>query len=683
MKPIFTMTILASLISIALDVSADEVIKATEKAKNQQPEVIEVTGQRNKPDTEVTEETAKLFKVAGIANDPLSAVFTMPGVVYAGGDAGGEPAIRGSSPEDNAFYIDKMPVGYIFHLFGDSIFNENVVQDFALHPAAFGSQYGNATGGVFDVKLRAPRNQDLKTTIDVSMLKAGFMVESAIAEDHAFYVSYRQSLMHLFLPEGEEDEGITINKSPKSSDYQAKYQWLIGDDHRLTVTALGASDSGGLNISKASEEGRVDPDFIGDLKLKNGFNSQSIAWDGFGNHAQTANITLSHTKDTTKESFGAGQFVESEFERLNLSASYQREFGKHKLTVGTEIEKSEANYSYDIIPYFCTDQDTDCALKKGERVNDKDTLKMVNSAVYFTDLWAITESIELEAGLRAERNDYTDQSFAHPRMAVNWYATDDLKLSVKAGKYNRFPDIDTVLKKLGNPQLKSPTATHVALGIDYQINDVWKSSVEVYQKNLGDLALSIDEENDPNQLRYNNQLEGKAIGVEWVVKRDLQDGWYGWASLSWSKSDRRDLNTNIKTDYHLDTPLLGNAVVNYKLNDKWDFGARFTMRSGARYTPITGLRENPDHPGHFLANYGELNAKKLPIYSRLDLQANMNSTIFKHPVKWSFAILNALGSKNESGYYYAAKDGDTLTDYKIEGEEGMSPFVSIGLKTSF
>ena len=105
-------------------------------------------------------------------------------------------------------------------------------------------------------------------------------------------------------------------------------------------------------------------------------------------------------------------------------------------------------------------------------------------------MWNVTDVVEVELGLRAERNDYTKQNFVHPRMAVNWYATDDLKLSVKAGQYNRFPDIDTVLKKLGNPGLKSPTADHYAVGADYQINDIWKTSVEVYQKNLGDLATS-------------------------------------------------------------------------------------------------------------------------------------------------------------------------------------------------
>ena len=111
-----------------------------------------------------------------------------------------------------------MPVGYIFHLFGDSIFNENVVRDFSLHPAAFGSQYGNATGGVFDVQLRDPKNQDITTTVDDSLLKTGVMVEGGVNDDQAYYLSYRSSLIHLFLPDCEEDEGDTVFNAPVSDE---------------------------------------------------------------------------------------------------------------------------------------------------------------------------------------------------------------------------------------------------------------------------------------------------------------------------------------------------------------------------------------------------------------------------------------------------------------------------------
>lgn len=154
-----------SLYSLAISSAAatDIGYEQTEGDKNQivkeqkSVEIIEVSGRRNQANTEMTIETQKLLNVPSIGNDPLSSVFSLPGIVYAGGDEG-EPAIRGSSPDDNAFYIDNMPADYIFHLFGDSIFNKNVISDFSLYPAGFGSQYGNATGGVIDVKLRDPRN---------------------------------------------------------------------------------------------------------------------------------------------------------------------------------------------------------------------------------------------------------------------------------------------------------------------------------------------------------------------------------------------------------------------------------------------------------------------------------------------------------------------------------------------
>ena len=118
-----------ALPTLALANTEEMNTKSAKQEKTQDVEVIEVVSKRNQANTEMTEQTEQLMSVAGIGNDPLSAVYSLPGIIYAGGDTG-SPAVRGSSPDDNAFYIDDMPVGYIFHLFGDSIFNENLVQDF-------------------------------------------------------------------------------------------------------------------------------------------------------------------------------------------------------------------------------------------------------------------------------------------------------------------------------------------------------------------------------------------------------------------------------------------------------------------------------------------------------------------------------------------------------------------------
>lgn len=236
-----TMVIVAEVSMLASLLLSNQSFADTDSTNNIEYEVLTVEGQRNKLNTEPSEETVKLLNIAGINDDPLAAVFSLPGVLYAGGDDGGGPAVRGSSPQDNAFFIDGMPAGYIYHLFGDSVFNKNIVQDFDFQASSFGAQYGEATGGVFDVKLRDPRQQDIKFTLDASLIKTGIFAEGSIAKDQAFYASYRRSLIHLFLKEGSEDEGITITDAPISDDYQTKYQWQIGSNQKLTLSALGLS----------------------------------------------------------------------------------------------------------------------------------------------------------------------------------------------------------------------------------------------------------------------------------------------------------------------------------------------------------------------------------------------------------------------------------------------------------
>ena len=689
MKTTLATRMASSLLLLTCALPEMAIAAVTEASTEKEIEVIEVNGRRNQANSEMTEQTEQLMSVAGIGNDPLSAVYSLPGIVYAGGDTG-SPAVRGSSPDDNAFYIDDMPAGYIFHLFGDSIFNENLIRDFSLYPAAFGSEFGNATGGIFDVHLRDPRHQDIETTVDLSMLKSGILAEGSVTENSAFYLSYRRSQIHLFLPEDDEedDEGYTIFKAPISDDYQAKYQWLIGDEHKLTFSASGASDTGGINISERSEEGRIDPDSIGDLKISTRFDSQSISWQYYGDDHKMMHLVVGHNVKETDNKFGQGQFTNVSNESYNLRFFYQLAWlENHKLGFGIDYSKTDVDYSFDIIPYYCTEFDSDCRQFKGDRIQDTATLSDQDIAVYLDETWDINADWQLVVGVRAERNDYTEQSFVHPRFALNWHATDSLTIKGKAGTYSRFPDVDTAIKKLGNPKIESPKATHYSLGFDYDLNGVWFTSVDIYHKELSDLARSTDElsifKDTTEDLHYTADTSGNAQGIEWLVRRERESGWFGWASLSWSQSERIDDLTNITSDYYLDTPMVANVVVNYQLNERWDFGLRFTLRSGAKYTPITGLRDNPDYDDHFLPEYGELNAKNLPVYHRLDLEANYKTTYWGYDAQWTWAVINAMAQKNVSGYYYEPEDGDSLTEFNISGEEDMGMFPYVGLKMTF
>ncbi len=117
---------------------------------NAEIEEVIVSEKTNQDPTIMEEETKRLFTVAGAADDPLQAIFSLPGVTFSGD---GEPVIRGSAPQDNAYYIDLIPALYLFHIFGNSIFNKNLIHKFELYPSAFPSQFGNATGGGYRCEL--------------------------------------------------------------------------------------------------------------------------------------------------------------------------------------------------------------------------------------------------------------------------------------------------------------------------------------------------------------------------------------------------------------------------------------------------------------------------------------------------------------------------------------------------
>jgi outer membrane receptor protein involved in Fe transport len=165
--------------------------------------------------------TQQLNQVPGTLGDALQSLFTLPGIVPSM-EYGGQPAVRGSGPEDNTYLIDQLPAGFLFHDFGDSIVSEDLLRDFGVHTAGFGARYGNATGGLFDIRLREPRRQPLRTTAELSFLRAGLMVESGLGESQSFFASYRESLIGLAMRSQadamEKDEDLRFNTYPQARD---------------------------------------------------------------------------------------------------------------------------------------------------------------------------------------------------------------------------------------------------------------------------------------------------------------------------------------------------------------------------------------------------------------------------------------------------------------------------------
>src|SRR5574340_907645 len=82
-----------------------------------------------------------LRQLAGSSGDPLRALQTLPGVATVNGSSA--PAVRGSGPGDNVYYVDDLYIGKLFHYGAISVFNGDLIEDFNLYSAAFGPHYAN------------------------------------------------------------------------------------------------------------------------------------------------------------------------------------------------------------------------------------------------------------------------------------------------------------------------------------------------------------------------------------------------------------------------------------------------------------------------------------------------------------------------------------------------------------
>lgn len=651
-----------------------------------EPEKIETTvvvGNANSAYVEITEDAEKLVKMAGSLGDPLGAITALPGVILPVG--GGAPAVRGSSPEDNRYYVDGMPAGYIFHEFNTSIFDKNVVQDFQLFPAGFGAQYAQATGAVFDIRLRDPAHKAFTTTVDISMLRSGIFMETGIADNTAAYLSLRKGMLEYFVSEDDEpdEEGVRVISAPQDSDYLFKGTWEPDKSNVISLSLVGANDFVEAEFSDNNDFVEKNPDFSGIAKVELGFDGQTLNWIRSGTSSEFK-VTVANYMDSEDIEWGDNYFVTLDQESQLIKAHLAKATSaSNTLSFGLEYIKNHFDYAGRLILFVCTEFDADCQDGRRDLVELADQADVIESSIYLVDQWKPIPELLLELGIQYAGNDYTDDYFLNPRFSASWKLNNQIILTSSAGQYNQTPEMENSLPIIGNPNLKAQTADHYTLGVKTEINYLWSWSVEAWYKELQKLPLSLGEdEPDADQL-YSNDVEGEVSGIDLMINRNLSNRWYGWLALSYANSERTNLRTNVTRDYTFDTPLVLNLVANYQFSEKWEGGLRFTLKSGEATTEIIAVTGNPEFPGRYLPVYGEPYAERLPDYSRLDLRLSRLTEFFGNDGSIYFDIRNALNTENVVSRDLDYETVNETGELYLKNSTDMGIFGSIGVNFTF
>ncbi|HEX6995837.1 MAG TPA: TonB-dependent receptor [Gammaproteobacteria bacterium] len=635
------------------------------------------TGRRAEAPTEPTALTEKLVRLPGNFGDPLRAVAALPGVVQT--SESGRPAVRGSSPDDNAFLVDGLPAGYVFHELGDSIFNEDVVRDFGFTPAGFGARHGEASGALFDIALRAPRNEPLLATVDLSLLRAGALLESRITDNQAFYVSFREDLLHLLLDQayGEEErleDDVTIDRYPQARDLQAKYTWDSGARHAVSFLALASQDDAAATFGARSDRALLDPGSRGAAAATTAFASAGASWIY---RSDDVTVTTRLGRLAKQDDLGRGggnEHIDLELEQWTAKSTAEWPMGaRQHMALGVEHSRVAYDYAVRMRYRACTAFSPNCDTTLGDLTEADGRQAIGTTAAFLESRFSLRPSIELTGGIRYSRDDYLESDFLEPRLAVVWRRSPRTELRAAWGRYHQLPEIVQIVPELGNPALRPFEAEHFVLGVKRTFADDWWLNIELYEKRLEDLVVETDA-----PIRYVNHATGHARGIELMVMRESGARWYGWGTLSVAETERRNGLTGRTAKFDTDTPVIANIVLNYQLTPTWNLGLRWQYRSGLPYTPIVGNEENPDYPGFYRPVYGDLNAERASAYHRLDVRLERPIRIARVEGLFYVDIVNAYGRRNTGAAGYEPVAGSS--EYRLVEEEGLPFLPSVGVK---
>ena len=621
----------------------------------------------------------QLTSVPGTFGDPIRVVQSLPGLARAPFGLG-LLLVRGSNPDDTGVFIDGHEVPLLFHfLGGPSILNPDMVGGIDLYPGGFPARFGRKHGGVVSIDSRPSKSDGIHGDVNINLLDSSGYLRAPLSKNVSFAVAGRRSYIDAFLGYVLPDPGPgqTQLVVPIYYDYQARLDWNLQRNGRLSVFAIGSGDS--LRVLSSSEEDMQSQDLSTAIKFFRVIGTYARpAWRDL-----TLSLSPAFGRDTIAFAGGqadaAGPFTSLDVEQTTLSYR-MRLFGKVNrwLTLDTGIDtQSRVNQYRARIPL--TD---DLANASGIDVPPELVLQSANVvgiAAYADVGINATPNLRIVPSLRIDGYAIGGQTrmSVDPRIVSRYKLGNLWTLKGYVGKFTQPPQPEALDTRFGNPNLGLETGYHVGAGFEWRPSRLWLLDSEAYVIRRNNLVVFSrdfeDEGSNVSRQFWTNLGKNNAYGVEGLIRREISDRVFGWLSYTFLVAREQRSPTEIVRPTTFDQMHTLNAVLSYKPGGGWELGTRYRLSSGRPGTPVIDSTFDADS-GTYVAVRGPIRSVRLPLFSQLDLRAE-KTWLFE---QWSLAafldIQNIFNSENVEAVRY---------DYRFRNSASVTslPFLpTIGVR---
>jgi hypothetical protein len=240
--------------------SGKELVLTIELEEKINKEVV-ITTDKKKPLNEMSSVSSRTFSVeetqryAAAVNDPARAALAFAGVATVS-DGNNHISIRGNAPNGLLWRMEGVEVPNPNHFSspgtaggGISILSAQLLSNSDFMTGAFASEYGNATSGVFDLRLRHGNNERREFTFQAGVLGIDAAAEGPFSSNHrgSYLINYRYSTLGILSKAGILDFGGVTTFQDLS------YNFVLPTEKYGTFTMFGF---GGLSseVFKAKKD---------------------------------------------------------------------------------------------------------------------------------------------------------------------------------------------------------------------------------------------------------------------------------------------------------------------------------------------------------------------------------------------------------------------------------------------
>ncbi len=645
-----------------------------------------VVGQREKKEVATVElSVGEITRIPGVSGDTVKVVQNLPGVARPPAGAG-LLVVRGGNPNDTKVYIDGQIVPLIFHFGGlNSVYASELVEEVQFEPGNFGARYGRATAGRVELISRDPKLDRLHLVVDADLFDATAFVETPVSEDVSVAVAARRSYVDGVLvfalrnaPPGVDVPGFTV--APRYWDYQAKATWKLSETDTLRLQLFGSND-------KLELVGIDSPDVnaISALSATTYFSRMQLHWEHRFSAKTRTKVMLAQGFD--KLEFAAAPFLfelrtwpttlrldasHDLSEALTLAAGFDGLYAPVRVSTAVPLPRPPGQ-----IP----------------APNQKDQLVAVSivedawqPAVWTEAVWKPIPDLKLVPGLRLDHNSFIGATWVDPRFAARYTIVEGTTVKGGVGLYHQPPVDQYATEEFGNPDLAEEGSVQYAIGAEQRIWGPLSADLQLYYKDLFDLALATDRtvvrDGQVVPLRYVNEGTGRSYGAELLLRYDPDGRFFGWLAYSLSRTERDQsvIGGGMGGGGDaFDQPHNVIALGSLELPEVWEglsFGFRLRYATGNPYRRSTGGVYDAD--GDEYENLPtDLREERLPDFFQLDLRLDKKWSA----ETWTFTLYldvqNVTNRENIEG-----------TQYNYDFTEmafvpGLPIFPSLGLRFEY